>query len=150
MTKQESRMITLSRMTPAARHPVFRIRASFLILISSFVILSSCSSPAPTALPGHPRVVATQHGIASIYTDRRTASGEPYRANAFAAAHKTWPLRCLVRCTNTHTGRWVIVRINDRGPYIRGRVIDLTPAAASAIGLHRGQGLCKVKIERLQ
>jgi rare lipoprotein A len=146
----ESRVTFGDRMTPHVRHPVFLIRASFLILISSFVLLSSCSSPPSTTLPGHPRVVATQHGLASIYADRRTASGEPYRANAFAAAHKTWPLRCLVRCTNTHTGRWVIVRINDRGPYIRGRIIDLTPAAASAIGLHRGQGICKVKIERLQ
>lgn len=88
--------------------------------------------------------------MASIYTDHRTASGEPYRASALAAAHKTWPLRCLARCTNLHNGRSVIVRINDRGPYIRGRVIDLTPAAANAIGLGKRQGICPVKIERLK
>ncbi len=88
--------------------------------------------------------------MASIYTDHRTASGEPFRVSALAAAHKSWPLRCLARCTNLHNGRSVIVRINDRGPYIRGRVIDLTPAAANAIGLGKRQGICPVRIERLK
>lgn len=66
-----------------------------------------------------------------------------------AAAHKTWPLGCRVRVTNLSNGRSAVVRINDRGPYIRGRIIDLTPTAAAAIGLSKRQGLVKVRIERL-
>lgn len=92
----------------------------------------------------------TQHGIASLYTDRRTASGERFSAGAFTAAHRHWPFGCLVRCTNLHNGRWVVVRVNDRGPYVRGRVIDLTPKAAAMIGLTRSNGLCRVRIERFQ
>jgi rare lipoprotein A len=95
-------------------------------------------------------VIETQHGLASLYTDRRTASGERFSASAFTAAHRHWPLGCLVRCTNLHNGRWVVVRVNDRGPYVRGRIIDLTPKAASAIGLTRSQGICRVRLERFQ
>ncbi|MEQ1748713.1 MAG: septal ring lytic transglycosylase RlpA family protein [Prosthecobacter sp.] len=92
----------------------------------------------------------TQHGIASIYKDRRTASGERFNASACTAAHRTWPMGSRVRVTHLGTGRQVIVRINDRGPYILGRVIDLTPCAAAEIGLTRQQGIARVKIERLK
>jgi rare lipoprotein A len=60
------------------------------------------------------------------------------------AAHRTLPFGTLVRVTNEHTGRSVVVRINDRGPFIRGRVIDLMPAAARAIGC---DGLARVTLE---
>ncbi len=60
------------------------------------------------------------------------------------AAHRTLPFGTLVRVTNQHTGRSVVVRINDRGPFIRGRVIDLTPAAARALGF---SGLAPVDLE---
>lgn len=95
------------------------------------------------------KVAQTQHGVASIYTDRRTASGERFSAKSMSAAHKTWPMGSRVRVTHLSSGRQTTVRINDRGPYIRGRVIDLTPAAAAAIGLTPRQGIAKVKIERL-
>lgn len=90
-----------------------------------------------------------QHGLASIYTDQRTASGERFSRHALAAAHKSFPLGCRCKVTNLHNDKSVIVRINDRGPYIRGRIIDLTPAAAEKIGLGYGQGIAKVKVERL-
>jgi rare lipoprotein A len=137
-------------MTHHPRHSGFGFRISFVILISSFVILTGCSSPKPPVPKADARVVESQHGLASLYTDRRTASGERFSAAAFTAAHRHWPLGCLVRCTNLHNGRWVVVRVNDRGPYIRGRIIDLTPKAAEAIGLSRSQGICRVKIERFQ
>ena len=95
------------------------------------------------------KVAQTQHGVASIYTDRRTASGERFSAKSMSAAHKTWPMGTRVRVTHLSSGRHTTVRINDRGPYIRGRVIDLTPAAAAAIGLTPRLGIAKVKIERL-
>ena len=90
-----------------------------------------------------------QHGIASIYVDRRTASGERFSKHALTAAHKHLPLGSRVRVTNLKTDKSVIVRINDRGPYIRGRIIDLTPAAASKIGLTKAQGIGRVKVEPL-
>lgn len=102
--------------------------------------------PPPTA----PRVVATQDGIASFYTDYRTASGERFNASALTAAHRYWPMGTKVRVTNRNGGRSVIVRINDRGPFIRGRIIDLTPAAATAIGLSKKMGLARVTLERLE
>ena len=79
-------------------------------------------------------MAATQTGIASVYSGEPTANGEYAHASALTAAHRTLPFGTMVEVTNIQTGRSVVVRINDRGPYIRGRVIDLTPAGARAIG----------------
>jgi rare lipoprotein A len=76
-----------------------------------------------------------QSGIASVYSGGRTANGEVARAGGLTAAHRTLPFGTMVQVTNRNTGRSVVVRINDRGPFVRGRVIDLTPAAARAIGI---------------
>ena len=81
-----------------------------------------------------PLMAAPQTGIASVYSGERTANGEYARASGFTAAHKTLPFGTHVRVTNTRNGRSVVVRINDRGPFVRGRIIDLTPAGAHAIG----------------
>ena len=75
-----------------------------------------------------------QSGIASVYSGERTANGEFASAGGLTAAHRTLPFGTMVRVTNGSTGRSVVVRINDRGPFVRGRVNDLTPAAARAIG----------------
>lgn len=85
----------------------------------------------------------TQAGIASVYSGERTANGEYAHASALTAAHRTLPFGTMVKVTNTQTDRSVVVRINDRGPYIRGRVIDLTPAGARAIG---SSGLAQVRL----
>jgi rare lipoprotein A len=74
-------------------------------------------------------------GMASVYSGGNTASGERMNSGAMTAAHRTLPFGTRVTVTNSHTGRSVVVRINDRGPFVRGRVIDLSPAAASAIGV---------------
>ncbi|HVW53148.1 MAG TPA: septal ring lytic transglycosylase RlpA family protein [Trinickia sp.] len=93
-----------------------------------------------------------QVGRASWYggrfVGRKTASGERYDMNAMTAAHKTLPLASYVRVTNTSNHKSVVVKINDRGPYVRGRIIDLSYAAAKMLGLqHVGTG--RVKIEGL-
>jgi rare lipoprotein A len=77
-----------------------------------------------------------ESGIASVYaySGERTASGERAQPSGFTAAHRTLPFGTRVRVTNKTNGRTVVVRINDRGPFVRGRVIDLTPAAAHALG----------------
>lgn len=72
--------------------------------------------------------------IASCYTDTRTASGERFNPHAMTAAHRRPPFGTLVRVTNRANGRAVVVRINDRGPFVRGRVIDLSVGACRAIG----------------
>src|SRR5436190_8739558 len=90
-----------------------------------------------------PLIAATQTGIASVYSNEQTANGEYAHASALTAAHRTLPFGTMVEVTNTRTGRSVVVRINDRGPYIRGRVIDLTPAGAKAIG---SDGLARVEL----
>jgi len=91
-----------------------------------------------------------QHGVASCYGPgfhgRRTANGEKFNNHALTAAHKTLPFGSRVRVTNEHTGRSVVVRINDRGPYAHGRVIDLSRAAAQAVGL---SGVGKVSLAKL-
>jgi len=77
-----------------------------------------------------------ESGIASVYaySGERTANGERAQPTGFTAAHRTLPFGTRVRVTNKTNGRTVVVRINDRGPFVRGRVIDLTPAAARALG----------------
>ena len=88
-------------------------------------------------------IAATETGIASVYSGEKTANGEFAHAHALTAAHKTLPFGTKVKVTNIHNGRSVIVRINDRGPYIKGRIIDLTPAGARAIG---SSGLAPVEL----
>jgi rare lipoprotein A len=89
---------------------------------------------------------AGQSGIASVYAYRgeKTANGEFVQPHHFTAAHRTLPFGTMVRVNNKKNGRSVVVRINDRGPFIRGRVIDLTPAAARAIGF---SGLAPVSLD---
>ena len=88
----------------------------------------------------------TMSGTASIYSGGHTASGERASSRALTAAHPTLPFGSIARVTNRRTGRSVVVRINDRGPHMRGRVIDLTPAAANAIGLTSGVAPVSLKL----
>jgi rare lipoprotein A len=92
--------------------------------------------------------VKAQSGIASVYGTEsgKTASGEAARPTGLTAAHRTLPLGSRVRVTNKNNGRSVVVRINDRGPYVAGRVIDVTPAAAHALGF---SGLAPVTVDRV-
>ena len=94
--------------------------------------LGAASAPAKEAKP-------IQTGAASWYGPgfhgKRTANGERFNTHALTAAHKTLPFGTQLRVTNERTGRSVVVRINDRGPYARGRVIDLSKAAADAVGI---------------
>jgi rare lipoprotein A len=91
----------------------------------------------------------TWTGMASYYkSGKLTASGEHFNPHGLTAAHRTLPFGTMVRVTNLRTGRSVVVRINDRGPFIRGRIIDLSLGAARAVGLHRS-GVARVKISVL-
>jgi rare lipoprotein A len=94
----------------------------------------------------------TQTGYASYYGSRhdgaRTASGDHYSSKRLTAAHRTLPFGTLVRVTNLENERSVVVRINDRGPFVRGRIIDVSRRAAKELGFLR-DGTAKVRIEVL-
>jgi len=86
-------------------------------------------------------------GIASFYTyDTKTASGEPFNARELTAAHRTLPFGTRLRVTDVASGQSVTVRVNDRGPFIPGRVVDLSHSAANELGMI-DRGITKVKLE---
>lgn len=97
------------------------------------------------------KVQATSKGMASYYSyegGNRTATGERFNPQGLTAAHRSLPFGTLVRVTNTGNGRSVVVRINDRGPFIRGRLIDLSLGAARELGMI-SSGVAAVKLEIL-
>ena len=102
-----------------------------------------CASTVLASIIAIPISASAQTGIASVYSGGRTADGEHARASGLTAAHRSLPFGTMVRVTNQRTGRSVVVRINDRGPFVRGRIIDLMPAAARAIGF---SGLAHVNV----
>ena len=108
------------------------------IVISVLLLIVLCEPAKPSTLIGF-----TQSGIASVYSDRQTASGEAGHPTDLTAAHRSLPFGTMVKVTNRHSGRSVVVRVNDRGPFVRGRVIDVTPAAARALGF---SGLARVEL----
>jgi rare lipoprotein A len=102
-------------------------------MCSAFFVMCSSAAMAET-------------GIASIYaySGEKTANGERANPGGLTAAHKSLPFGTRVRVVNKRNGKSVVVRINDRGPFVRGRVIDLTPAGARALGFN---GLAPVSLE---
>lgn len=104
----------------------------------------------PACLPAQVAVGYAQTGIASYYGrkfhGRKTSSGEVFNMWAMTAAHKTIPLNAKVRVTNLSNGKSVVVRVNDHGPHAKGRIIDLSRAAAAQIGMIE-KGTARVKVE---
>jgi peptidoglycan lytic transglycosylase len=108
-------------------------RAYIMIIVVANILFPS---PSRAAQSGIASVYSTKHGI-------KTASGKRMTDHALTAAHRTLPFGTKVRVTHSRTGKSVVVTITDRGPFVRGRVIDLTPAAARSIGV---SGLAPVTI----
>jgi rare lipoprotein A len=108
------------------------------------------SVPSPAAANGLGSPVSTEVGLASWYgppyAGRKGADGTVYDQNAMTAAHLTLPMGTMVRVTNLSTNQSVVVKITDRGPFVRGRIIDLSLAAAKATGVYRA-GVAKVRVE---
>jgi rare lipoprotein A len=111
--------------------------------------MTICFTAASVFLAGLVTEASAQGGIASVYSYKsgRTASGERSHPHGLTAAHRSLPFGTKVRVTNKRTGQSVVVRINDRGPFVRGRVIDVTPAAARALGF---SGLASVNLAVVQ
>jgi rare lipoprotein A len=90
------------------------------------------------------------HGVASFYTEgTKTASGERFNTMEMTAAHPTLPFGTKLRVTDVASGKSVTVRVNDRGPYVRGRVVDVSYSAANALGMV-GKGVANVKLDVVQ
>jgi rare lipoprotein A len=111
--------------------------------------LAACAAP-PRPAPPPEQASFSQEGIASWYgkthQGRLTASGERFDTHKLTAAHRSLPLGTVVRVTNLDNGRMLKLRVNDRGPYIKGRILDLSDAAATALGL-KEDGTAPVRIE---
>jgi rare lipoprotein A len=144
-----------------------RIFTLFTILFSIF-LLTACSQKTYTSKAGqkatmrsykvlgkryYPTYVSVgekMKGVASWYGPnfhgKKTSNGEQYDMNANTAAHKTWPMDTMVKVKNLQNGASTIVRINDRGPFVSGRIIDCSYAAGKKLGLDRS-GIAKVEIE---
>jgi len=135
-------------------------------LLSLALLMAGCATPrqlvtdpAPSNRAGdteklpslfHPKPVSILHGKASFYWEpQKTASGERFNPRELTAAHKSLPMHSVVRVVNLKNGKTVLVRINDRGPYIRGRIIDLSKAAAERIDMVKA-GVVSVRVEVLK
>jgi rare lipoprotein A len=112
--------------------------------------LAGCAAKpeAPPAAAEH--AAYSEEGEASWYGSahqgKMTAAGEPYDMRKMTAAHRTLPFGTMVRVTNLDNGRMVTVRINDRGPFVRGRIIDLSAAAARGLDM-KEDGVARVRLE---
>jgi rare lipoprotein A len=137
------------------------MRAFRLPLVLVMTSLAGCASqppPAPSPLPAPaisqqpPEPSFTQTGLASFYgrahDGKITASGESFNPEDFTAAHRTLALGSRVRVTNLENGQAVTVKITDRGPFVRGRIVDLSQAAARALGMTE-KGVTRVRLEAL-
>jgi rare lipoprotein A len=130
--------------------PSFRLLAILGLILVIVLPGAGCARSArETGISASSRVWKEQ-GIASWYGKkfhgRRTASGERYDMHQLTAAHKTLPFGTRVRVTNLDNGRRVVVRINDRGPFIKGRIIDLSYAAARQVEMLEA-GTARVRVE---
>ncbi|MER3446269.1 MAG: septal ring lytic transglycosylase RlpA family lipoprotein [Candidatus Dadabacteria bacterium] len=121
-----------------------------LFLLLTVLFFSSCASVSKRGIGMRPTENNSQIGVASWYgvdeDGGKTASGERFSMHSYTAAHQTLPIGTVVRVVNLENGRDVIVKINDRGPFKKGRIIDLSYAAAKSIGM-LGKGTAKVRVE---
>jgi rare lipoprotein A len=137
------------------------VRATRLPLLFLLTSLAGCAThtPPPTPSPplaqppSAPEFSFSQTGLASFYgrahDGKRTANGESFDHQGFTAAHRTLAFGTRVRVTNLENGRTVTVTITDRGPYVRGRIVDISLAAARALGM-QDKGVTRVRLDALR
>jgi len=136
------------------------VRAAGLAAAAALALASGCGhapGPASSRAAGFTgqggQAGAVEVGMASFYADslrgHRTASGAPYDPAVLTCAHRSAPFGTRLRVTELSRGRSVVVTVNDRGPFVSGRVIDLSRAAAAALGIVE-RGVARVRVERLE
>jgi rare lipoprotein A len=137
-------------------HPIRRALATLALLAMAACAEQPLPPPEVTALPP-PAIeplpeqpfysqVGTASWYGSAHHGRKTASGERFNMNDMTAAHRSAKMGTVLRVTNLENGRTTTVRVNDRGPYVKGRIIDLSAAAARDLGMKK-DGVARVKLE---
>ncbi len=130
---------------PAREH----VRTTHVATTDRVSVVRKQSATPPGGSEGKQTRLASQ-GLASFYSEgKETASGEKFDAHALTAAHPSLPFGTRLRVTNVSTGKSVTVRVNDRGPYVAGRVVDVSYSAAQALGMVDG-GVAKVRLDVVQ
>ena len=139
-----------------ARPATTRPAPPALLVAGLLIAVAGCAGPSsrtPVTPAGERPTPRVEIGYASYYArahhGRRTASGERFDRDALTAAHRTLPYGTRVRVTHLRNGRDVTVRINDRGPFRKGRLIDVSPAAARRLGMI-AEGVARVRVEVLE
>jgi rare lipoprotein A len=134
----------------------FLLNTSCLLKLLCLVSLTWCASQVDaqnSAIDSAWQPIFRDTGYASYYHNkfhnRRTSNGDIYKKNQLTAAHRTLPFGTLLKVTNPRNKKWVIVRINDRGPFNRKRIIDLSYRAAKHLGMVNGKGVIKVYLEEI-
>jgi rare lipoprotein A len=128
------------------------VKRIVVVSVLALIALPSLAQQAGPITPGGRRAQAraARSGVASYYAaslhGNRTANGERYNHSALTVAHRSLPFGTLLRVTSTHNGRRVLVRVNDRGPFIRGRQLDLSGAAADRLAMRR-RGTHRVRFD---
>ena len=134
------------RRSPAERERVNAVHQTRRAVLAAAILFAAACAHAPRAAGDF-----LAEGVASYYgasfRGRRTASGEPFDPDALTAAHRTLPFGTCLRVESARTGRSVEVRVNDRGPFVEGRILDLSERAAREIGL-AAQGVAHVRLYR--
>ncbi|MBK3659752.1 septal ring lytic transglycosylase RlpA family protein [Bradyrhizobium diazoefficiens] len=151
-------IIGAASLAACAQSPVGRQKADLAPTIRQTAIERphrvAALHPHPIYRPRSPDHVASarqtaSQGVASFYSDTETASGEKFDKNELTAAHPSLPFGTKLRVTDVSSGRFVTVRVNDRGPFVRGRVVDISPSAAEALGMV-DKGVANVRLDVVQ
>jgi len=135
-------------------------RSKTFLLLLLLVGLAGCATRNPEGAPPVPQAAVppqeasqpffSEEGLASWYGNthdgKTTADGEHFDQSALTGAHRSLPFNTNVRVTNLKSGKTVVVRINDRGPFVKGRIIDLSAAAAATLGVAKN-GIDKVRVD---
>jgi rare lipoprotein A len=142
---QSSVVTNKSELIAASRQASLQDNRKASFVTNRRVAVTKIHTPAATDKHAAETQVAS-YGLASFYTDAETASGEKFDPYELTAAHRRLPFGTRLRVTNIATGRFVTVRVNDRGPFVPGRVVDVSYSAAETLGITE-QGIAKVKLD---
>lgn len=135
---------------PATHRPRADVRPCAILVTGLMLLGGACAgSGVHSTVTERPPKGRAQEGVASWYGPgfhgKRTASGEIFDMHALTAAHRTLPLGTLIEVRDLGTGRVVVARVNDRGPFVRGRIVDLSMGAARSLGIEEA-GIARVRV----